>query len=130
MSSLRSLAYVLQSTTSEGLLALSYLKRLPVDALKIDRSFVDDLLSTATDSAIVAAVAAMARALAADDNAEGVETSTSCARCAGSAATWSGYFFTTPQPPAHISRLLESDRLTPMSLRRTRDRALPRTPTG
>jgi EAL domain-containing protein (putative c-di-GMP-specific phosphodiesterase class I) len=25
-----------------------------------------------------------------------------------------GFFFTTPQPPAHISRLLESDRLTPM----------------
>src|SRR3954468_14155988 len=98
-----------------GYSSLSYLKRLPVDAVKIDRSFVDGLAVDGDDSAIVAAVAGMARALRLTTIAEGVENLDqlqSLKRLGCDLAQ--GYFFTTPQPPAHISRLLESDDITPM----------------
>ena len=54
--------------------SFSYLRRLPVDVLKIDRSFVVDVADTARDSAIVAGIVAMARALGIRTVAEGVET--------------------------------------------------------
>ena len=98
-----------------GYSSLSYLKRLPVDAVKIDRTFVDGLAVDGDDSAIVAAVAGMARALRLTTIAEGVENldQLRALRRLGCDLA-QGYFFTTPQPPAHISRLLESDRVTPM----------------
>jgi EAL domain-containing protein (putative c-di-GMP-specific phosphodiesterase class I) len=98
-----------------GYSSLSYLKRLPVDAVKIDRTFVDGLAVDGDDSAIVAAVAGMARALRLTTIAEGVESleQLHALRRLGCDLA-QGFFFTTPQPPAHISRLLESDRLTPM----------------
>ena len=98
-----------------GFSSLSYLKRLPVDAVKVDRSFVDGLAVDGDDSAIVAAVAGMARALRLTTIAEGVENldQLRALRRLGCDLA-QGFFFTTPQPPAHITRLLESDRLTPM----------------
>jgi diguanylate cyclase (GGDEF)-like protein/PAS domain S-box-containing protein len=98
-----------------GYSSLSYLKRLPVDAVKIDRSFVDGLAVDGDDSAIVAAVAGMARALRLTTIAEGVENldQLRALRRLGCDLA-QGFFFTTPQPPAHITRLLESDRITPM----------------
>jgi diguanylate cyclase (GGDEF)-like protein/PAS domain S-box-containing protein len=98
-----------------GYSSLSYLKRLPVDAVKIDRSFVDGLAVDGDDSAIVAAVAGMARALRLTTIAEGVESldQVRALRRLG-CDLGQGFFFTTPQPPAHITRLLESDRITPM----------------
>ena len=98
-----------------GYSSLSYLKRLPVDAVKIDRSFVDGLAVDGDDSAIVAAVAGMARALRLTTIAEGVENldQLRALRRLGCDLA-QGYFFTTPQPPSHISRLLESDRSAPL----------------
>jgi len=57
-----------------GLSSLAYLKRLPIDKIKIDRSFVSDLRGAGEDYAIVATIAGLAQALNKEIVAEGIET--------------------------------------------------------
>ena len=57
-----------------GYSSLSYLTRLPLDVLKVDRSFVDGLGTEPRDTAITETIVAMSRALSLDVVAEGVET--------------------------------------------------------
>jgi diguanylate cyclase (GGDEF)-like protein/PAS domain S-box-containing protein len=57
-----------------GYSSLAYLKKLPIETLKIDKSFVDDVLTDPEDAAIVTAIISMAHAMDLDLVAEGVES--------------------------------------------------------
>jgi diguanylate cyclase (GGDEF)-like protein len=90
-----------------GYSSLSYLKKFPVDALKIDRSFVDDLGSGGEDSAIVLATISLADSLGLSTVAEGVETQEQVdALVAFGCDKGQGYFFSRPLPAATVTEVL------------------------
>jgi diguanylate cyclase (GGDEF)-like protein len=80
-----------------GYSSLSYLRRFPLDAIKIDRSFVEGLGVEHDSAAIVDALVAMARALSLGVIAEGVETGTQIAELKRLGCRQAqGFFFATP----------------------------------
>jgi EAL domain-containing protein (putative c-di-GMP-specific phosphodiesterase class I) len=82
-----------------GFSSLSYLKRFPVDLLKIDKSFVDGVALKGHDTAIVQAIIALGHALGMKVIAEGVETTEQLEelRALGS-EIGQGYYFGKPTP--------------------------------
>jgi diguanylate cyclase (GGDEF)-like protein/PAS domain S-box-containing protein len=94
-----------------GYSSLNYLRRFPVDTLKIDRSFITDVTSDAGAAAVATSVVAIAHSLRLTAIAEGVETKEQLAfvresRCDG----LQGYYFSKPLPADEIVRLLREDR--------------------
>lgn len=90
--------------------SLGYLKKLPIDVLKIDRSFVSDVTTDRDDAALVMAIIDLAHTLRLKVVAEGVESEDQLAflhllRC----DEWQGYLFSEPIRAAEFERLLAED---------------------
>jgi diguanylate cyclase (GGDEF)-like protein len=92
-----------------GYSSMSYLRRFPIDKLKIDRSFITDLTTRADDASIVQAIVSLAHSLRLKVVAEGVETleqlkflqSVGCDQ-------YQGYHFSPPLPATEFAELVSS----------------------
>ncbi|MEM7410681.1 MAG: EAL domain-containing protein [Myxococcota bacterium] len=92
-----------------GFSSLNYLKRFPVDTVKIDRSFVRDLAFDADDAAIVAAILSIARQLDLRVVAEGVETEEQRSFLSERRCDWlQGFLLSPPLPPDAFRELLRT----------------------
>ena len=90
-----------------GYSSLYYLKRFPVDVVKIDRTFVDGLGTDPDDEAIVAAVLGLARALGLRVVAEGVETQAQLDRLVSlDCAAVQGYLVSRPVAAGAVPALI------------------------
>jgi diguanylate cyclase (GGDEF)-like protein/PAS domain S-box-containing protein len=88
--------------------SLSYLKRFPIDTLKIDRSFVEDLPDGFEDAAIVRSIIQLAHGLNLRVVAEGVETQAQLDFLrAHNCREAQGYYFSYPLPAAEIEELVK-----------------------
>ena len=96
--------------------SLSYLRQLPIDKIKIDRSFVSDITHNPNSAAIIKATRAMAEALGHEVIAEGVETEgqlrflekIGCDEI-------QGYFYSKPLPPDELERFLSERPVLPVA---------------
>jgi diguanylate cyclase (GGDEF)-like protein/PAS domain S-box-containing protein len=90
-----------------GYSSLAYLRRLPIDKLKIDRGFLRELESSSGDAMIVETIAAMAKGLGLQVAAEGVETEAQLRllRSVG-CEEWQGHLYSEPLEAAAFERLV------------------------
>ena len=92
-----------------GFSSLSYLSRFPIDALKIDQSFVHEIITHPADVTIVIALISLGQSLKLRVIAEGVETQEELAFLhAHQCEEAQGYYFSPPVPPEQFARLLEN----------------------
>jgi len=97
-----------------GYSSLAYLKRLPLDTIKIDRSFVAGLADEDANLPIVQAVVSLAHGLGIEVTAEGIETieQRDCLRELGS-DRGQGYYFSRPVPAEQLTAILDEGRPLP-----------------
>ncbi len=90
-----------------GYSSMSYLKRFPIDTLKVDKGFVMDIPTDKDDAAIVAAIIAMSTSLGRGTVAEGVETEEQLNFLRDLGCTHvQGYYFARPLPPVELEAYL------------------------
>jgi EAL domain-containing protein (putative c-di-GMP-specific phosphodiesterase class I) len=89
-----------------GYSSLSYLKRLPADILKLDKSFVEGLGEDLEDTAIVQMVIELARTLGIEVIAEGVDSEVVSILKEMGCDLAQGFFFSEPVPPEDVPRFL------------------------
>ena len=97
-----------------GYSSLAYLKRLPLDVLKIDRSFINGIVGDREDSAIVQAIIAMAKSLDLSITAEGIETADQSALL----RSWhcdlgQGFYFAKPLDVTTFTEMLDGKEQPP-----------------
>ena len=100
-----------------GYSSLSYLKRLPLDQLKIDKSFIRDLLADNSSGAIAQAIIALGRAMGLRVIAEGVETDEQRTFLSGMGCnSFQGYLFSRPQPIEKFQEVLPCLPMSPVMM--------------
>ena len=93
-----------------GYSSLSYLSRLPVNGLKIDRQFVDQMLADSAHEKVVSGIVSLSHSLNLGVTAEGVETAAHLNELVRLGCdTAQGYLFSRPVPAAEAEALLERD---------------------
>jgi diguanylate cyclase (GGDEF)-like protein/PAS domain S-box-containing protein len=91
-----------------GYSSLSHIKRFPIDTIKVDRSFIRDMMQHSEDRAITEAIIAMGKTLSLTVVAEGVETEEQDAFLRSHACDeMQGYYFSKPTPPDQFAELLQ-----------------------
>jgi diguanylate cyclase (GGDEF)-like protein/PAS domain S-box-containing protein len=112
-----------------GYSSLAYLRRLPVNGVKIDRSFVSGLGTSREDDAIVGAVVGMASALGLTTVAEGVETQDQLNELVRLGCEMAqGYYFARPAPDRSLDALLAAPPTWPGLLPSPRESVTPLAP--
>lgn len=98
-----------------GFSSLSYLKKFDIDYIKIDRSFVRDIVDDPADQAIVESIIAMARRLGIKLIAEGVETQAQAALLAAAHCDFAqGYLYARPMPEREFLDFVYAAETTPL----------------
>ena len=92
-----------------GYSSLAYLTRLPLDVLKVDRSFVDGLGTESRDTAVTEAIIAMSHALSLQVVGEGAETDLQVSELTRLGCDFvQGYHFSRPVPAHEITAMLQA----------------------
>jgi diguanylate cyclase (GGDEF)-like protein/PAS domain S-box-containing protein len=98
-----------------GYSSLAYLKRFPVDKIKIDRSFIIDIDSSDGNAAIVRAVVFLARSFGMAVNVEGIETETQLDHIASEGVDEvQGFYFSKPISATDMEELLKASQSSPV----------------
>lgn len=93
-----------------GYSSLAYLKRFPIQTIKIDRAFVNDITTDSDDESIVKAIISIAKSLKLEVIAEGVETEAQALFLEGYGCYYmQGFLFSKPLPAGEFTELLRNE---------------------